>query len=99
MRRWLLDNSERVIETIVSETGKAYEDAQLVELGYTVSALSFWARRAPRYLGERRFLARTPLVVRRSSALTPTSISRAFSTNPFSSASSVTFRKSKVPRK
>jgi acyl-CoA reductase-like NAD-dependent aldehyde dehydrogenase len=65
MRRWLLDNSERVIETIVSETGKAYEDAQLVELGYTVSALSFWARRAPRYLGERRFLARTPLVAGR----------------------------------
>ena len=48
MRRWLLRESERVIETIVSETGKADEDAQLLELGYTVSALSYWARSAPR---------------------------------------------------
>ena len=27
-QKWLIDNSERVIETIVSETGKTYEDAQ-----------------------------------------------------------------------
>ena len=26
-QKWVVDNSERVIETIVSETGKAYEDA------------------------------------------------------------------------
>jgi acyl-CoA reductase-like NAD-dependent aldehyde dehydrogenase len=62
MRRWLLRESERVIETIVSETGKAYEDAQLLELGYTVSALSYWARHAARHLGERRFLSRAPLL-------------------------------------
>src|SRR6202142_4374128 len=61
-RHWLLANAERVIETIVSETGKTYEDAQLLELGYTVSALSFWARRAARYLEERRFFARAPLL-------------------------------------
>ena len=56
---------ERVIETIVSETGKAYEDAQLLELGYTVSALSFWARTPAGYLGERRRLARSPLLAGR----------------------------------
>jgi acyl-CoA reductase-like NAD-dependent aldehyde dehydrogenase len=65
MQRWLLDNAERVIKTIVSETGKAYEDAQLVELGYAVSSLSFWSRRASDYLDERRFLARTPLIAGR----------------------------------
>ncbi len=65
MRRWLLDNGERVIETIVSETGKTYEDAQLLELGYTVSALSFWASHAERYLRERRFFARSPLLAGR----------------------------------
>ena len=62
MRHWLLANAERVIETIVSETGKTYEDAQVLELGYTVSALSFWARHAERYLKERRFFARSPLL-------------------------------------
>ena len=43
-----------MIETIVSETGKAYEDAQSLELAYTVSALSFWANRAGGYLAEHR---------------------------------------------
>jgi acyl-CoA reductase-like NAD-dependent aldehyde dehydrogenase len=65
MQRWLFDNAERVIETIVSETGKAYEDAQLLELGYAVASLSFWSRRASDYLDERRFLARTPLIAGR----------------------------------
>lgn len=65
MQRWLLDNAERVIETIVSETGKAYEDAQLLELGYAVSALSFWSRHASDYLDERRFFAHTPLIAGR----------------------------------
>jgi acyl-CoA reductase-like NAD-dependent aldehyde dehydrogenase len=65
MRSWLARNAELVIETIVSETGKAYEDAQLLEVGYTLSALSFWARRGPGYLGERRFLSRAPLLLGR----------------------------------
>jgi acyl-CoA reductase-like NAD-dependent aldehyde dehydrogenase len=65
MRRWLLEHAEQVIETIASETGKTYEDAQLLELGYAVSALSFWARRAGGYLGDRRFFARSPLVAGR----------------------------------
>ena len=33
-QKWLLDNADRVIETIVSETGKTYEDAQLAEIAY-----------------------------------------------------------------
>ena len=55
-----------MIETIVSETGKAYEDAQLLELGYAVSALSFWA--APRRALPRASaaaLARSPLLAGR----------------------------------
>jgi acyl-CoA reductase-like NAD-dependent aldehyde dehydrogenase len=31
-QRWVMDNAERVIETIVAETGKAWEDAQAAEL-------------------------------------------------------------------
>jgi acyl-CoA reductase-like NAD-dependent aldehyde dehydrogenase len=65
LRRWLFDNAERVIETIVSETGKAYDDAQELELAYTVSALSFWSARAGGYLSERRSFARSPLVAGR----------------------------------
>ena len=53
-QRWLLDNAERVIETIVSETGKTWEDAQAAELAYGASAFGFWAKQAPRYLADER---------------------------------------------
>jgi acyl-CoA reductase-like NAD-dependent aldehyde dehydrogenase len=65
MQRWLLDNADRAIETIVSETGKTFEDAQTLELGYAVSALSFWASHAGGFLGERRFFSRSPLIAGR----------------------------------
>jgi acyl-CoA reductase-like NAD-dependent aldehyde dehydrogenase len=53
-QKWMLDNAERVIGMVVSESGKTHEDAQLVDLGYTVSALGFWAKQAPTYLADER---------------------------------------------
>jgi acyl-CoA reductase-like NAD-dependent aldehyde dehydrogenase len=53
-QRWLIDNADRVIETIVSETGKAWEDAQAAELAYGANAFGFWAAHAPRYLADER---------------------------------------------
>src|SRR3954454_24839157 len=50
-QKWLLDNSERVIETIMSETGKTVEDAQLAEVSYGAAAFGFWAKNADKYLG------------------------------------------------
>ena len=51
-QKWMLDNAERVIESVVQETGKTHEDAQLADLGYTVSALGFWAKEAAKYLAD-----------------------------------------------
>jgi acyl-CoA reductase-like NAD-dependent aldehyde dehydrogenase len=53
-QRWMLDNAERILDVVVSETGKTHEDAQLADLGYTVSALGFWAREAAKYLADER---------------------------------------------
>ncbi|MDQ6821585.1 MAG: aldehyde dehydrogenase family protein [Actinomycetota bacterium] len=53
-QKWMLDNAERVIGVVVSESGKTHEDAQLADLGYTVSALGFWAKEAPTYLADER---------------------------------------------
>jgi acyl-CoA reductase-like NAD-dependent aldehyde dehydrogenase len=53
-QKWMLDNGDRVIDVVVSETGKTHEDAQLTDLGYTVSALGFWAKEAPKYLADER---------------------------------------------
>jgi acyl-CoA reductase-like NAD-dependent aldehyde dehydrogenase len=51
-QKWLLDNAERVMETIVSETGKTYEDAQLAEISYGANAFGFWAKNAEKYLAD-----------------------------------------------
>jgi acyl-CoA reductase-like NAD-dependent aldehyde dehydrogenase len=61
-QRWLMDNSERVIETIVAETGKTYEDAQFAELLYAANAFGFWAKNAPKYLADERISSSQILV-------------------------------------
>jgi acyl-CoA reductase-like NAD-dependent aldehyde dehydrogenase len=53
-QKWLMDNSERVVETIVSETGKTYEDAQFAEIAYAANAFGFWAKEGPSYLADER---------------------------------------------
>ncbi len=53
-QKWMLDNAERILDVVVSENGKTYEDAQLADFGYTVSALGFWAKEGPKYLADER---------------------------------------------
>ncbi|MDQ6696434.1 MAG: aldehyde dehydrogenase family protein [Actinomycetota bacterium] len=53
-QKWMFDNAQRVLDTVVSETGKTYEDAQIADFGYTASALGFWAKEGPKYLADER---------------------------------------------
>ncbi len=53
-QKWMLDHADRILDVVVSESGKTYEDAQLADLAYTVSALGFWAKEAPKYLADER---------------------------------------------
>jgi acyl-CoA reductase-like NAD-dependent aldehyde dehydrogenase len=61
-QKWLTDNADRVIETIVSETGKTWEDAQLAEVLYGANALGFWAKHAEEYLADERIKSASVLV-------------------------------------
>lgn len=61
-QKWVTDNSERIIATIVSETGKTYEDAQLAEIMYTAAAFGFWAREAPGFLADEQLKSANPFV-------------------------------------
>ena len=54
VQKWMLDNADRVIERVASETGKTVEDVQVVDLGYTVAALGFWSKQGPKYLADER---------------------------------------------
>src|SRR5581483_12166755 len=49
-RKWMVDNSQRIVEVVMAETGKTYEDASLADLGYTIGALDFWSKNAAGYL-------------------------------------------------
>jgi acyl-CoA reductase-like NAD-dependent aldehyde dehydrogenase len=49
-QKWVMDNAPRIVETIMSETGKTFEDAELAEIGYAGNAFGFWAKYGPAYL-------------------------------------------------
>ena len=51
-QKWVMDNAPRVVETICSETGKTFEDAELAEIGYAGNAFGFWAKNAAGYLAD-----------------------------------------------
>src|SRR4029079_1721919 len=54
LRRWFVQNRERVVDLVVKENGKTREDALLAELFYVCDALGFWAKNAPKYLADER---------------------------------------------
>jgi acyl-CoA reductase-like NAD-dependent aldehyde dehydrogenase len=62
MQKWITDNAERIIATIVSETGKTYEDAQLAEIMYGAAAFGFWAKEAEGFLADEHVKSANPLV-------------------------------------
>ena len=62
MQKWMTDNAERVIRVVMSETGKAYEDAQLADWSYGVSAFGFWAKNAEDYLADEKLHSASPFI-------------------------------------
>jgi len=64
-RQWLIDHADEVVATIVAETGKAEEDARLVELAYGANSFGFWAAKAPKYLGDEKVHTGNPFVLGR----------------------------------
>ena len=63
-RRWLMENQERMIETICSESGKTRDDAQ-VEVSVAAQSFAFWSKMAPKYLKDETFRSRSPLALGR----------------------------------
>src|SRR5687767_5882121 len=43
-RRWMAANGQRLVDTIVSETGRPPDETHFAELAYGLSALEFWAK-------------------------------------------------------
>jgi acyl-CoA reductase-like NAD-dependent aldehyde dehydrogenase len=65
MQKWVLDNDERFLDTLVAETGKTREDAVLAELGYAADSFGFWARHARKYLADEKVRTSSPFLIGR----------------------------------
>ena len=63
LQKWIMDHSERVVATLVSETGKTYEDAYMVEVNYVGGAIDYWVKHAPKYLADEPIHAKTLAVL------------------------------------
>ncbi len=61
-RSWMVANAERVVGTICAETGRPADETQFAEFGYGLSALEFWAKQAPVYLGDEEIESASPFV-------------------------------------
>jgi acyl-CoA reductase-like NAD-dependent aldehyde dehydrogenase len=59
MQRWIMDNADRIVATIVSETGKTYEDAYMAEINYAGGAIDYWAKNAESFLADESIHAST----------------------------------------
>ena len=64
-QRWTTDNADRIARTIISETGKTYEDAQLAEISYAAQSFGFWAKNAEDYLSDEKIRSSSPFVAGR----------------------------------
>jgi acyl-CoA reductase-like NAD-dependent aldehyde dehydrogenase len=59
MQKWIMDNADRIVATIVSETGKTYEDAYIAEITYIGGAIDYWAKNAASFLADESIHAST----------------------------------------
>jgi acyl-CoA reductase-like NAD-dependent aldehyde dehydrogenase len=60
---WMAENKERIIETVVAESGKSYEDAQTSDWAYGLAAAKFWSKNTKKHLKDERIRSSNPLIM------------------------------------
>jgi acyl-CoA reductase-like NAD-dependent aldehyde dehydrogenase len=61
-QKWVTEHADELVATIVSETGKAWEDAQVGEVMYAAAAFGHWADHAEDLLADERIKVASPLL-------------------------------------
>jgi acyl-CoA reductase-like NAD-dependent aldehyde dehydrogenase len=62
-RRWIVENRDRMLRTIMEETGKTREDAIVGDWSFIADSLGFWAKRAAKYLKDERIRPHSPMLL------------------------------------
>src|SRR5919204_6965694 len=63
LRRWVVDNRDRVAQTLSEENGKPADEAMLTEIFYVADSLGFWAKKGPKYLADERVRPHSPFLL------------------------------------
>jgi acyl-CoA reductase-like NAD-dependent aldehyde dehydrogenase len=63
LKSWFIDNKERVLASLMEETGKTREDALIADWIYVTDSFSFWAKKAESYLGEKKVRTHSPFLL------------------------------------
>jgi acyl-CoA reductase-like NAD-dependent aldehyde dehydrogenase len=63
LRRWVVENRERLATTISQENGKPVDEAMLTEALYVIDSLGFWAKQGPKYLADERVRTHSPFLL------------------------------------
>src|ERR1700742_3758961 len=61
LRDWMLDNQERMTETMQRETGKVRAEAG-AEGAYLTDLINFYAKKAPKLIGDQKVRPHSPLM-------------------------------------
>jgi acyl-CoA reductase-like NAD-dependent aldehyde dehydrogenase len=61
LRDWLLDNQDRIAETMQRETGKVWAEAS-AEVPYVADLTNFYGKKAEKFIGEQKVAAHSPLM-------------------------------------
>lgn len=64
-RSWLVEHRKEIVDLVVAENGKTREDALLSEIFYVADSIGFWAKRAEKYLADRKVRAHSPFLIGR----------------------------------
>src|SRR3954453_3179242 len=62
-RDWLVENKDRMIETLMEETGKTREDALIADYAFVLDSLGYWAKNAEKLLADERIRAHSPMLL------------------------------------
>lgn len=62
LRDWILDNLERISDTVQAETGKARGDISAGELFYVTNLINFYGEKAEKMIGDEAVRPHSPLV-------------------------------------
>ena len=62
-RAWIVKNRDRMLRTVMEETGKTREDAIVGDWSFICDSLGFWAKRAARYLKDERVRPHSPFLL------------------------------------